>query len=167
MTPSPVLRGSALHPVLSSSVQSLILSDIRQVMGCYQRAAVLAERGRLWILLQNVARSLWNAVNSLAITVSRFNKETREMTMAAIYGLALKPLYFVADGLVELLAECGAPKPLPQVTGLGFTCGLDETHGVGMAAIKQIVFLTLHTLYIHQHWEKGVALGLQFDNVTK
>ncbi len=136
-------------------------------MGCHQRAAVLADRGQLWILLQNVARSLWNAINSLAITVSRFNKETREATMAAIYGLAARPLYFVAVGLVELLGECGVPKPLPQATSLRFTCGLDETHGVGMAAIKQVVFLALHTLYVHQHWEKVLAVGQLFDDVTR
>ena len=165
-TPSPL--GTALHPVLSSSVQSLILSDIRHVMTCHQRAAVLAQRGCLWILLQNVAHSLWNSINSLAIIVSRFNKDTRNTTMAAIYGLASKPLYFVADGLAELLKECGGsiPKPLPQVTSLALTCDLDKTHGVGMAAVKQVVFLALHVLYVHHHWEKVVALGLFFDDVT-
>lgn len=136
-------------------------------MACHQRAAVLAERGQLWILLQNIARSLWNAINSLAVTVSRFNKETREGTMAAIYGLALRPLYFVASGLVDLLEACGTPKAFPQVTRLGFTCSLDETHGVGVAANKQVVFLALHTLYVHEHWEKVLTIGHQFDNVTK
>lgn len=165
MSPS----STTVHPVLSSSIQALVLENVRQMMACFQRAAVLSERGKLWILLQNTARSLWNAVNSLLLAISRFGRELRERIAAAIYGLACKPLYFVADGLVELLAECYInPSPqLPQVSTLAFTPGMDDANGVGVAAIKQVMFLSIQVLYVQQHWEKVLLLGLQFDDLTK
>lgn len=138
------------------------------MMACYQRAAVLTERGKLWTMLQNVARSLWNAINTLLLAVSRLSREAREFKTAIIYGLACKPLYFVAEALTVLLEECGCGDGLlPQVSSLTFTPRMDDSNGVGVAVTKQVVFLAIHTLYVHQHWEKVVALGLKFDDVTK
>lgn len=138
-------------------------------MTYYRRAAVLAERGRLWILLQNVARSLWNAINALLLAVSRLSREARETHLATIYGWACKPLYFVADGLAVVLNQCGCGHNglLPQVSSLTYTPCMDDSNGVGVAVIRQVVFLAIHTLYIHQHWEKVITLGLLFDDVTK
>ena len=160
---------STVNPTVYSSNQTLVLSDIRTVMTCHVRAAVLAVRGRLWTLLQNVARSLWNAINSLALAVSELGKERSDYLTASVHGLARRALYAVGDGLVELLGDCdqGATSLLSQTSSLTFTPGLDDTNGVGMAAIKQMVFLALHVLYVNQHWEKVLALGLDFDDVTK
>lgn len=158
---------TTLHPVISTSMQSVILSDIRHVMDCHVRAAVLAERGRLWTLLQNVARSLWNAISSLVLALAWFSGERRDAILSAVYGMACKPLYFVADGLVEVLGDCASATPFPQTSSLTFTPGLDDVNGVGVAAIRQVVFLALHTLYVNQHWEKTIALGFDFDTATK
>lgn len=152
-------------------MQTLILTDIRQLMACHMRAAVLAERGRLWTLLQNVARSLWNAINSLTLAASELSKDRSNWLTAAVYGLACKPLYAIADGLVELLGDCGvgesATPLISKVSSLTFTPGLDDANGVGVAAIRQVVFLALHALFANKHWEKVIALGLDFDDVTK
>ena len=130
---------------------------------------MLAERGRLWTLLQNIARSLWNAINALLLAVSKQGREMRENQTALIYGLAMKPLYFMSEGLIELLEKCGCggDDVIPQVLLLNCTTGVDENNGVGVAFIKQLVFLTLHVLYVHQHWEKVIALGMHFDDVTR
>lgn len=142
------------------------------MVACYRRAAVLAERGQLWILLQNVARSMSNAISSLLLAVARFRRrDVREASRAAVYGLACKTLYVVADGLVELFSECGVmnspPPPPPRAASLSFSPGLDDANEMGVAVVKQVVFMSLHTLYIHQHYEKLLALGLCFDDVTK
>lgn len=160
---------STVNPTLYNSNQALILSDIRTVMACHVRAAVLAVRGRLWTMLQNVARSLWNAINSLALAISELSKERCDYLTAAVYGQARRALYAVGDGLVELLGDCdeGGTSLFPQTFSLTFTPGLDNTNGVGVAAIRQVVFLALHVLYVNQHWEKVLALGLDFDDVTK
>jgi len=136
-------------------------------MACFQRAAVLSERGKLWTLMQNVARSMLNAINTLFLAASRFGKEARENTVSTIYGLACRPLYFVAGGLVELLVACGISSAFPLAANLTFTPGLDDINGVGVSLIRQVVFLAIHVLYVHQHWEKVINLGLQFDNATK
>lgn len=164
-TPSTLAAGTP-----SRSVQMLLQDDIKHVMTSYQRAAVLAERGKHWTLLQNVARSLWNAVSALLTAISKLPKARREYSSAMVYGLACKPLYFVADGLGVLLEDCGfgiESGPFPLASSLAFTPWMDDVNGVGMAAIRRVVFLAIHTLYLHQHWEKVVALGLLFDDVTK
>jgi hypothetical protein len=140
-------------------------------MACHKRAAVLAQRGKLWTLLQNVARSIWNAINSLTLVISEQNKEKSDWWTAAVYGLACNALYTVGVGLVELLVDCKRGKSatpfFPQVSSLTFTPGLDDTNGVGVAAIRQVVFLGIHVLYVNQHWEKLLSLGMDFDDATK
>ena len=158
---------TTLHPVISTTMQTLILSDIRHVMDCHVRAAVLAERGRLWTLLQNVARSLWNVISSLVFTLAWFSGERKDAILSAVYSMACKPLYFVASGLVEVLRDCPSATPFPQTSSLTFTPELDDVNGVGVAAIRQVVFLALHTLCMNQHWEKVMALGFDFDTATK
>lgn len=173
--PASAASSTAL-PVFSSiglskqtaSMQNLILADIGQLMTDHLRAAVLAERGKLWILLQNVALSLWNAINSLLLATAGLDKERREFFTAAIYGQACRPLWVVGDALVEVLEECRkGPGLIPQVSSLTFTPSLDDSNDVSMATIKQVVFLAIHILYVHQHWEKLIPLGLNFDSVTK
>ena len=155
-----------IHPSLSVTQQTLVLEDIHNMMACYQRAAVLAHRGGHWTLIQNVARSLWNAMNSIILATSKFTRQVRGLNMAGLNGLACKPLYFLADGLIDMLYECGT-KYIPQTSSLKFTPSLDDVNEMGMTVVRQNVFLAIHTLYIHRHWEKVITLCLHFDDVTK
>ena len=84
----------------------------------------------------------------------------------------MKPLYFTAMGLTELLASLetpsGAkPKPFPAATSLRFSESLDDCNTVGLLLIKQVVYLAVHTLYVHQHWEKMINIAVNFDDVTQ
>lgn len=136
-----------------------------------QRAVVLAWRGKHWTLLQNVTRTLWNTVNTLLQACSsRVEGERKGTVLAAVYGLFLKPLYFASRGLIELLEtlEPGdGSRRMPQVTSLHFVKSVDDCNSVGMVFIKQLVFLAVHVLYAHQHWEKAVDIALRFDDVTQ
>ena len=91
--------------------------------------------------------------------------------MAAVYGLAMKPLYFTAVGLTDLLASfeiADSAKPLlPTATLLNFTESVDDCSAVGLLLIKQVVYLAVHTLYVHQHWEKMINIAVNFDDVTR
>lgn len=119
------------------------------------------------MLLQNVGGSIWNAISTLTLLISDLKQfESREANLAAVYGLALRPLYFVADALVDMLMESKFSL-LPQASPLVNMSVLDDSNEVGVAMVKRIVFLAIHTLYVHQHWEKVVTLGLHFDNATR
>ena len=91
--------------------------------------------------------------------------------MAAVYGLAMKPLHFTAVGLTDLLASLetadGTKPPLPTATLLSFTESVDDCSAVGLLLIKQAVYLAIHTLYVHQHWEKTINIAVNFDDVTR
>ena len=131
-----------------------------------QQATVLALRGKHWTLLQNVARSLMNTINCLIHVISQFRPDVRDTNVAAVYGLACRPLYMLADGLLDLLAMFHFEQ-FPLVSSLQFDSCLDGSNQVGLGLVKQVVFLAIHTLYVHQHWEKVLALALRFDNTTK
>ena len=74
-------------------------------------------------------------------------------------------------GLTELLASLettdSAKPPLPTVTSLSFTESVDDCSAVGLLLIKQAVYLAIHTLYVHQHWEKTINIAVNFDDVTR
>ena len=86
---------------------------------------MLAHRGKNWILLQNVCRSLWNAVTTLVNTLRAPNHSSSQpqpqlgggldareepgfdgVSLAAVYGLACRPLYFAASALTDLVMQC-------------------------------------------------------------
>ena len=160
-------KSSALGiPSLPNSSQILILEDIRSLMMSYQRAAILATRGNHWTLLQNVARSLWNAINSLMLVTSKCNAEVKILNISAVYGMACRPLYYIADGLIRLLVEYGTPFRA-QTSSLDIDPRFDDSNEVGVVFIQRVVFLGLHTLYIHQNWEKVITLAIRFDDATK
>ena len=154
---------------MSTSSEVLAISDIQVIMRHLQCAIVLACRGKHWTLLQNATRALWNTINTLLQACStRVEGERRETILGAVYGLALRPLCFAARGLIELVENLdGGGRGLPHVASLHFTECLDDCNAMGMAFIKQIVFLATHTLYAHQHWEKMIEIALRFDDVTE
>jgi hypothetical protein len=106
-----------------------------------------------------------------ACSSSGLDEARRGIIMAAVYGLAMKPLYSAAVGLTELLASLeiadGAKPPLPTATSLIFTESVDDCSAVGLLVIKQVVYLAIHTLYAHQHWEKMINIAVNFDDVTR
>lgn len=57
------------RPPSSLSTPRSPLQQLAEMMHYLQRAVVLAHRGGQWVLLQNACRALWNAVNSLVITL--------------------------------------------------------------------------------------------------
>ena len=133
----------------------------------YRRAIVLAHRGQAWTLLQNASRQLCNTVNSLHQACS---SENNSPLLAALYGLSCKPLYFAAVGLTDLLtqSEMGLSNEMvPQALPLRFTGGMDDCNMVGVMFIKQAVFLAVHVLYVHEHWEEMIGVAVQFDDATK
>ena len=156
---------------LSTSLESLVINDIQLIMRHLRRSIVLASRGKHWTLLQNAARSLWNTINTLLSSASsRLEGEKREIVLGAVYGLALQPLCMAARALIELLevfdADSGG-RVVPRVPSLRFSESLDDCNAVGIAFVKQVVFLSVHTLYAHQHWEKMVEVAVRFDDVTE
>ena len=104
-----------------------------------------------------------------ACSRSRLDEAKRVTILAAVYGLAMKSLYFAARGLTELLSslDVGNSKPLPTVASLHFTETVDDCNAVGLLFMKQVVYLTVHTLYVHQHWEKMIDIAVNFDDVTQ
>lgn len=132
------------------------------------QAAVLSQRGDHWVLLQNVGRSLLNSINLLVHALAKCDADSTHIVLAGIYGLSTKPLYVVADGLIDLLAVSASGRHrLPQTFSLHLSSSLDSTNEVGVAFVKQLVFLAIHTLYVHQHWEKLLSLALRFDDITR
>ena len=83
----------------------------------------------------------------------------------------MKPLYFTAVGLTELLSSLETPppgaKPLPTATSLSFTETVDDCNAVGFLIVKQVVYLAIHTLYVHEHWEKMIDIAVNFDDATQ
>ena len=160
---------------LLNSMEAVTINDIQLVMGHLQRSIVLAWRGRHWTLLQNSARSLWNTINTLlqATNTSYMGGSKRDTVLGAVYGHALQPLFFTARGLVEMLETMkvgdgsGDVADVPCVASLHFTKSLDDCNSVGMAFIKQVVFLAVHVLYAHKHWEKVIDVAVRFDDITK
>ena len=51
------------------------LQQLAETMCCLQRAVVLAGRGRLWVLLQNTCRELWNVINCLVTSLHCLGSE--------------------------------------------------------------------------------------------
>ena len=153
----------------SNSLESLLLNDIKSIMKHLQYAVVLASRGHHWTLLQNAARSLWNTVNTLLHACSdRLQGVKRDTITAAIYGFAIKPLYFAAKSLTDLVESLGLGDcKLSSVPTLHFSESVDDCNSVGLLFIKRIVFLAVHTLYVHQHWEKVVEVAVKFDDATQ
>lgn len=154
------------NPVLVHSAQLLVLDNIHHCMKHLHQAAVLALRGEHWSLLQNVSRSLMNTINVLVHALSRFRSDICDANVAAVYGLASRPLYMLADGLIDLLDRYHFDQ-FPLTSSLQFGSCLDDSNEVGVASVKQVIFLAIHTLYVHQHWEKVLALAWRFDDTTK
>jgi len=68
---------------------------------------VLAHRGRHWILLQNVSREMWNALQ-LARVVSHLPDKADGGDVVSVDELKMVlcwPLYVVADCLLDMLAQ--------------------------------------------------------------
>ena len=156
---------------VSTSLESLFINDVYQIMKNLQRAVVLAWRGKHWTLLQNVARTLWNTVQTLLQACSsKLEPQRKDPVLAAVYGLSLKPLYFASRGLVELLETVESSeggRPVLEASSLHFVESADDCNSVGKVFVKQLVFLAVHVLYAHQHWEKAVDIALRFDDVTQ
>ena len=92
----------------------------------------------------------------------------RETVIGATYGLAMRPLCFAALSLTDLLESLGAgDEKLSSIPLLHFSEDLDDCNSVGLLFVKRVVFLAVHTLYAHQHWEKVVELALRFNSATK
>lgn len=155
----------------------------------YTLPQVLAHRGENWILLHNVCRSLWNSITVLVNTISPTCQRSRglsrgqaedvrevEVSLAAVYGLALKPLYFAASALLDSLLACGVCmgenkvrdcSPLRVISPSFLPCTLQPPSVLDLTFVKRLTFLAIHVLYTHQHWEKTIAVATSFDNVTK
>ena len=135
----------------------------------FQRAVTLAHRGSHWLLLQNTARSLLNALTCLTHLCSQLHGEHSGL-LAAVYGEGVRPLYSTVNGLLDMLLKCGTSLSgcvLPEAPSLQYTPLLDECDSVGMGVVKRLVFLTLHTLFVHSHWEKAISIIVKFDDITK
>ena len=57
------------------------LQQLGELMRCLQCAVVLAHRGRLWVLLQNTCRELWNAINCLITSVPSSAQQSEDCTI--------------------------------------------------------------------------------------
>ena len=69
--------------------------------------------------------------------------------------------------MVEVGDGSGDVEDVPCVASLYFTKSLDDCNSVGMAFMKQVVFLAVHVLYAHEHWEKVIDVAVRFDDITK
>lgn len=161
-----------LNPSTTSTLVSLILNDVHQIMVHYKKAITLSHRGQYWVLLQNASRSLWNAISYLNQACSKLfsDSKQKDSLLGAVYGKALYPLYFAANGLIDMLlhSEVGVSgSSLPQASSLQFTPHLDDCDAEGLLFVKRLVFLAVHVLYVHQHWEKAISIIVRFDDVTK
>ena len=154
-------------PSLAPPTQILVLENVQSCMKHFLQAAVLSMRGNHWVLLQNVGRALVNAINLLVHTLADFDVSSAHIILAGIYGLSTRPLYVLADGLVDLLSLTHRGEQYPQTSSLHLGSPLDTSNEVGVALVKQLVFLAVHTLYVHQHWEKVLSLALRFDDITR
>ena len=156
------------RPILTPPTQILILESIQSCMKHFLQASVLAIRGSHWVQLQNVARALMNSINLLVHTLANFNSDSTHIILAGVYGMSTRPLYMVADGLLDLLSQYFGDEKVPLTASLHLGSCLDaSTNGVGVTFVKQVVFLAIHTLYVHQHWEKVLALAVRFDDITR
>jgi len=160
-------ESSSRGPSLTPPSQVAILESLQSCMKHFLQASVLAQRGGHWILLQNVARSLMNTINLLVHTLAEFEVDSTHILLAGIYGMSTRALYTTADGLLDLLANTSGTEKIPQTSLLCVGSQLDDSSRVGAAFVKQVVFLAIHTLYVHQHWEKVLALALRFDDITR
>ena len=52
-----------------SQPPSSLLQRLEEMMCCLQRAMELSRRGRLWVLLQNACRELWNVIDCLVTSL--------------------------------------------------------------------------------------------------
>lgn len=59
------IQDGSLGGLNSPQTPQSSLGKLTELMCCIQRAVVLAQRGRLWVLVQNACRCLWNAINAL------------------------------------------------------------------------------------------------------
>ena len=160
-------ESSSRGPSLTPPTQIVILESLQSCMKHFLQASVLALRGGHWVLLQNVARSLMNTINLLVHTLACFDIDSTHILLAGVYGMSTRPLYAAADGLLDLLANSSGKEKIPQTSFLHVGSQLDNSSRVGVAFVKQFVFLAIHTLYVHQHWEKVLALALRFDDITR
>lgn len=145
------------------------LSTLPDIMLAYRHAVTLAHRGSHWLLLQNTVRALLNALSSLLVKAEQICDDiTQRSVLAALYGEALRPLYCAALGLLDLLSFSSYCESVcPEVLPLKACVEMDQSPGLGLSVVKKAVFLALHVLYVHQHWEKVISIIIKFDDLTK
>ena len=71
--------------------------------------------------------------------------------MAAVYGLASKPLYMALEAVTDLVTAYGMPLPIRQDTALE----------PDFLFLRRFSLLSLHTMLAQEHWEGLVAAGLR------
>ena len=60
-------------------------SQLEEMMRCLQRAVVLAQRGRLWVLLQNTCRCLWNSLHCLLSHLPPHQQTLSDSNRGSVY----------------------------------------------------------------------------------
>ena len=77
--------------------------------------------------------------------------------MAAVYGMASKPLYFVMEATTDLIAVFSRSPdyPLPPLS-LPDTALYPD-----FAFLRRLTLLAAHTMYAQEHWESLVSAGLR------
>ena len=82
------------------------LGMVAELMRCLQRALVLAQRGRMWVLLQNICRSLWNSIHCLLAFLPPTKAEESPPDRAAgVYNLSSFVNLFLSLSLSEVVVS--------------------------------------------------------------
>ena len=80
--------------------------------------------------------------------------EAEDISVAAVYGLASKPLYMALESITDLLdAYTTSGHTLPSSP--------DTAMEPDFVFLRRISHLALHTMYAQEHWEGLVAAGVR------
>ena len=89
--------------------------------------------------------------NNTDLINPNFPTEGVYISVAAVYGLASKPLYMALEAVTDLVTAYGMPLPIRQDTALE----------PDFLFLRRFSLLSLHTMLAQEHWEGMVSVGLR------
>ncbi|XP_076801900.1 cilia- and flagella-associated protein 54-like [Clavelina lepadiformis] len=178
-SPISIMSMHTVDPEVAAVQSPAIMDTLKVSMLSFQRALVLAHRGKHWSLLQNVARSLYSCLMVMLQCTSDEGESVFNVNQ--LRSLVWKAVSTAADLLMDMVLESQEKStsdewPVQSVTGdatdvkggssLKFEEHLDDSTSIDPILIKKIAFQAIQLLHFETRWEQLIDLCLRFSAIS-
>ncbi|XP_068456804.1 cilia- and flagella-associated protein 54 isoform X1 [Clinocottus analis] len=155
---------------------ALLLDSLNKAALHFQRAMVLAHRGRHWTTLQSVCQTVWDQSCRITVLIQRAaqHEPPSSITADQLHTIFTPLLVMATDLIMDMLNQLGLwsfyDRDLTEEefeSSLHFSAPLDNSTQVDLRWVRTLVLNTLERLHESGKWESLAHFALVFNSYTR